>query len=223
MKYGKRLIDGYWQEGVAVGTEMTPSLVIGFKPDCAQTMLNMALAVSPEEACIRHLTGLMSHKNMGSGALQVKLKGSDYVEALKDYPEWVIWQVCKNLIINDKRGFVPSIAELKEHCGLVQAALERRREGALALMAPVKPKRAYEPPTRREKPKAEWTDAEWQQWVDEAFKMIATAKDSRGLLDPEGWEKTYFARKAEADTRQYAGEAKAQIAEDVAEDVSPFA
>lgn len=219
-KYGRRLIDGYWHDQQSVGTEKVFDLTIGFQKDCDRGIFCAALMASPPKAYLQHITNLMAHKNAGTNEMQLSFKLKDYVEAMKDYPEWVVWQVCRNFIFNYPGDFAPSIPQMKDACGLVQGALERRREGLLVVEGPVKPKRAYEPPTRREKPKTEWTETEWVEWVDNALGMVTVAKNSNGLLDPAGWEKTYADRKAELERRE---EAKAARADDVAEDVSPFA
>lgn len=64
------------------------------------------------------------HKKFGTSQQEIAVKLVDYANALKDFPEFVVFEVCKFYWESDKRPFVPFIAEMKSACEVFHNALK---------------------------------------------------------------------------------------------------
>lgn len=124
-KYGRKLIEGQWFDNEPIGTEIVASIEMDLRGDCPAKFLNAALAMSPRSASTNHITRLAAHKKFfGSSDKDRPVLLVDYAIALAEFPEFVVFSVCRHFWENDKRPFVPFIAELREACELMTAKLE---------------------------------------------------------------------------------------------------
>lgn len=121
----KYLETSHSEDPKIVGTQTVIDVIADLNQDCSVAMLQSALMVSPREAVLKHLTHLAIHKKMGSSEADRSVLLADYVSALKDYPEYVIYEVCKHYWENDRRPFLPFIGEMKEACEIFRTAVER--------------------------------------------------------------------------------------------------
>ena len=118
---------------------MYPVVDVTFVENPSVPMLNAALAQSPRPAYASHITRLALHKKMGSGEADRAVLLVDYADALSQYPEFIVYLVCRNYWENDRRPFVPFIDEIKEACGILRDQFEAIRNPKLLLknMKPV--------------------------------------------------------------------------------------
>ena len=187
-KYG-RMIDGYWEPNALSGEfESCMEISADFIDNCPLPMLNAALALSPPQACLKHVTHLVLHKKVGSGDHDRAILISDYVSALSGFPEFIFAEVCRHYRENDRRPFLPFIGEMKEACELLQAAFERARNPAPRLAAPEKPK----PPRRadfswKDLDARDWLSCHWDEYIGDARGMMELYKKMGKTEDAAAW------------------------------------
>ncbi len=147
-KYGRKAFtddhgETYWLENQVVGEEVVTDITLAVNGSIKQSWLESALRPGPVIAINGALTHLSLHKRLGSTEQDRAILLRDYVEALRVYPEFVVWLVCKAFWEDNGSSFFPKIADLKTLCDTVERAL--RRELPAAQLE--KPKRQ---PLRRE-------------------------------------------------------------------------
>lgn len=123
------------EEPRQVGTETVTDVIADLNQDCSMAMLQTALTVSPRESVLKHLTHLAIHKKFGSSEADRSVLLADYVSALKEYPEYVVYEVCKHYWENDRRPFLPFIGEIKQACEIfknaISSLLKRKTDSVL--------------------------------------------------------------------------------------------
>ena len=202
------MIDGVWHEYEPVGEEKSLDLTIGFKPDAPASFVRAALTLSPDEAYLNHAEHLAYHKIMTGGDKGRAVLFNDYVEALKQFPEFIVYLVCKTYWLGDPRPvdeqrFMPSLLELQKACRLVWEAFERAKSPDAPQIAP-KPRPASPEPTYRDLSRDKWGDREWAAYLSDAEGMVEVAKKSNGALRPEIWEEEAAKRMIEYREREKA-------------------
>lgn len=135
----------YFAEGQVIGEEQTTDITLSLNPNIKKSWLESALRPAPIHGITGALTHLMLHKRLGSNDQDRKILLRDYVEAMRGYPEFVVWLVCKTFWQDNTSNFFPKIAELRKCCDAIEQKL--RRECGQALSIEQKPK---EPPRKRE-------------------------------------------------------------------------
>lgn len=140
IKYGERKIYGrkrvsdefgeYYLENQPIGTEVAVDCVVDVLPNAPDAMLQSALMLSPKEAYAKHFAHLMLHKKFGSTDQDRAVMMADYIQVLQAFPEFIVYSILKHYWENDKRPFVPYIAEIREACDLVQKSLSRAHAAA---------------------------------------------------------------------------------------------
>lgn len=131
--YGPKTFRDEFGECVLPDQKIGEELVIcvGVAEDCDQDWLSAALRLSPPAAYVAHLTRLAMHKILGSGDQDRSILLNDYAQALSEYPEFVVWVVCRHFWENDENRFFPKIAQLKQSCEAVMNEISKIRPKAL--------------------------------------------------------------------------------------------
>ena len=187
-KYG-RMIDGYWEPNALSGEfETCMEISIDFVDNCPIPMLKAALALSPPQACLKHVTHLVLHKKVGSSDQDRAILISDYVTALANVPEFIFAEVCRHYRENDRRPFMPFIAEFKDSCRLLQEAFERE----LNPPARLAPREAPKPLKRadlhwKDLDARHWLPSHWDEYIADAAGMVELYKKMGKDQDAEAW------------------------------------
>lgn len=145
--YGRKEVNGFFYENEPIDEVLAPVVSVSFKEDAPLSLLNAALAMSPPEAIVRHITRLAIHKKFGSNDKDRSVLITDYAVSLSEFPEFLVYLVCRHFWEDDKRPFVPYIGELKEICKLIMVEYEKRRQ---PIIPQIKKEKYYSDP--RENP-----------------------------------------------------------------------
>jgi hypothetical protein len=191
----------YQLDNQPIGKRREIDVILDFCPTIDPHYLDAAMRLSPQDAVVKHLTHLSMHKKFGHSDKEIAVKLLDYAAALGGYPEWVVWVVCKGFWEGDSRPFVPFIDEMKKACQIVMDAFGRRMRPAPALE---KKKLAKEPPSRKDRPRSQWTQTDWSEYVAEAEGMLQRAIEAPQFLDVEGWKAEVVKRELEKAERDAA-------------------
>lgn len=169
-KFRDEFGDGY-SENQVLGTEMVTDCVVDINPSLPVAMLQSALMASPHSAYLKHITHLAMHKKFGSTDQDRTIMLADYVKAIRDFPEFVVYQVCRFYWENDRRPFVPFIGEITDACKSLTECLKNHLQ---RMQEPSQPKiqkqevkqEDWTLPTEEEKAKA-------KALVDEAIRYLS--------------------------------------------------
>lgn len=135
--YGRKFFPdefgGFWVEGEPTGTEETVEIAFVLDPNAPIGALEAALRLSPPAANMRHLAHLALHKRLGSSQEDRAVLLADYAQVLQQFPEFVVWTVCKALWQETENAFFPKIKKINDICESVVDKLEAKLEQMRAL------------------------------------------------------------------------------------------
>lgn len=110
---------------------------------------------------------------------------NDYAEALSEYPEFIVYLVCKNLWENDESLFFPKIKPIKNACKDVMSAFlsaskkndekEEKKEISVEI-------------GWRELPREKWLDSHWENYIAEADHMEKTNREHGREVSANEWK-----------------------------------
>lgn len=115
----------YTVDNDVIGEQTVTDITLSIAKDVKQSWLESALRPSPVQGIIAPLTHLSLHKRLGSTDQDRAILLRDYIEALKVYPEFVVWLVCKAFWNDNASNFFPKIVALKTLCDTVERAFRR--------------------------------------------------------------------------------------------------
>ena len=125
--YGRKKITDeygeYWADEQPLGKQEVIDCVIDLIPE--KSALADTLKISAKEAYVKHLTHLLMHKKFGSTNQDRPVMLADYVKALENFPEFVVYQVCRFYWEHDRRPFVPFMGEMADACQIFTDAIKR--------------------------------------------------------------------------------------------------
>jgi hypothetical protein len=110
----------YFVDNEPIGEEEVPEISITYRDDLDIRVVEAALRSSPPSAALAHLTRLAIHKRLGSSDADRAVLLHDFAEALRPYPDFVIYVACKSLWETDESPFYPKIKQLATLCELVR-------------------------------------------------------------------------------------------------------
>lgn len=115
--------------------EKTPEIFLKINKSAKITWFESALRQSQQESLVKHLTHLAVHRTVIGGAEGRMILISDYVQALKHYPEFVVYLACRCWWESATGEFFPKIDMLRSVCESIYGQLSH-----VLLPPPEKPK-----------------------------------------------------------------------------------
>jgi hypothetical protein len=144
-RYGRKLLkDEYGAYGIEnepVGEEDSAEIDIVYRDGLKREVLEAALRASPPQATLGHLTRLAVHKRLGSGDQDRAILLNDYTEALRAYPDFVVYVACRSLWETTESPFYPKIKQISDLCEMIYqsfTAMLRNLKDQKTIDAPVK-------------------------------------------------------------------------------------
>lgn len=192
--YGRKTFSDDFGEYVVddqlIGEEEVFHIDVPINRNADPKWFESAIRHSPPSSTITHLSRLSLHKRLGSSDQDRSILLHDYAEALREFSEFVVFVACRHFWENDKGGFYPKIAALKQICKEIDAAI---RSAYTATMPAIEDKRDEE----RERQNQEELEqlrrlAELEKQENErmiAFLVKATGRDESEFRT--GWYDNY--------------------------------
>ena len=206
--YGRKQVsdgngDSYFVDHEPVGEENVCVVLTKFRENASLSYLRAALALSPKESTLRHLTRLAIHKKFGSNDADRAILLSDYVTALSDIPEFILFMICKNYWENDRRPFIPFIGEIRSACitlmEMFLTELNSPKENKTMIETEKKPQITADrrfSKSYKQLSKEDWLLIHWDEYLADAEGMIETAKKYPTMFNVEEWTEELVKRKA---------------------------
>lgn len=109
-------------ENAVIGEEEVYEITIAFAEPCAIEFVKAALRASPASAALAHLKRLAMHKRLGSDKSDRTILLHDYADALRIYPEFIVYLACKAVWETHESDFCPKIKTLANICEEIHMA-----------------------------------------------------------------------------------------------------
>lgn len=187
---------GYWVDNASLGEEQVTEIEFEISNRGGRKWLEAALRKSPPEAIKNHLVHLSKHKILGTDLGSRAQLLADYIEGLKDVPEFILWLVCKAFWEDNASTFMPKIVEIKNEARKIQ----ERFEHALQLLEPAKEpvaQIAAKPEARIQfKRRKDWTEQDWREALMKGAQNIAGWQEA---VDKQRPGAAFFLKEARED------------------------
>lgn len=187
-----------WKDDEFMGVREIPRVESGDLGEAKEILRFLELTSQPASGAfisqeIYRLT-LTTAKRSDSDA-DFSMQVGAYIVDLADFPEDAVLWACAQARRSKK--FFPTVNELRELC-------EERMEFRCRLRTVLKqaqtspPKLESKPrPDRHDIPKSKWDKWHWQEYVEDAARMVALAEQNPSLMNAEEWRAILEQRRQE--------------------------
>ena len=173
--------------------------------DVPQRLIEALLRPAEKRHVVYHLGRLAAHRRdtRGKGAFQVVVE--DIVNDIGEVSEWAVVLACRELRQKSSAWF-PTTGEIIRTIEINQERLNSSLDGFFNIqattIAPPQNKSALPPKKERQSlSKSEWTPQDWDDYINEAEKMLDHARQNPLIFNQQEWHNEVSRRMAEKSKR----------------------